>query len=237
MDPHSLSTDPLVTSQQYLFAQIKRSHRLFVVQLYAAFLYIPLIAALILLIGPDLHVGISDLMSIVLFLSIFGVLGIKQIKETYSFFRSSSRYFYEIEQATDLSQITRGLTSYVNHFVKLLQPPSILVGELPATLPERLDRIENHMKKGLFLFLLEFILSGMVIAGLVSFFIIANPEMLDQPKLYAVIAAFFVIPGIRLRLFLQWRPLVKRWLLGYQELVLWGENLERLVLQQQVEGG
>jgi len=121
--------------------------------------------------------------------------------------------------------------------VKLLQPPSLLAGEPPATHPERLDRIENHMKKGLFVFLLEFILSGMVIAGLVTFFIIANPEMLGQPQLYAVMAAFFVIPVIRLRLFLQWRPLVKRWLLGYQELVAWGENLERLVLQQQVEGG
>lgn len=237
MDPHPSITDPLVTSQQHLFAQIKRSHRLFVAQLYVALLFLPLITVLIFLIGPDLQVGISDLMSVIPFLAIFGVLGIKQVKETYSFFRSSSRYFYEIEHATDPSQITRGLTTYVNHFVKLLQPPSLLAGELPATHPERLDRIENHMKKGFYIFIIEFFLSGMVIAGLLAFFIIANPEMLGQLRLYAVMAAFFVIPGIRLWLFLQWRPLVKRWLLGYQELVAWGENLERLVQQKQVEGG
>lgn len=237
MDPHSPRTDPLVTSQQHLFAQIKRSHRLFVAQLYAAFLFIPLIVVLIFLFGPYLRVGLSDLMSVIPILVIFGVLGIKQIKETYSFFRSSGHYFYEIEHATDPFQITRGLTTYVNHFVKLLQPPSLLAGEPPTTHHERLDRIENHMKKGLYLFIIEFFLSGMVIAGLLFFFIIAYPEMLDQPQLYAVMAAFFVIPGIRLRLFLQWRPLVKRWLLGYQELVVWGENLEQLVLHQQVEGG
>ncbi|MFQ6125319.1 MAG: hypothetical protein ACE5R6_12060 [Candidatus Heimdallarchaeota archaeon] len=237
MAPHSSRTDPLVTSQQYLFAQIKRSHRLFVAQLYVAFLFIPLIAVLILLFGPYLQVGISDLMSVVPFLAIFGILGIKQIKETYSFFRSSGRYFYEIEHATDPSQVARGLTTYVNHFVKLLQPPSLLTEEPPTSLPERLDRIENHMRKGVFTFLLEFILSGMVIAGLVTFFIIAYPEILGQLKLYAVIAVFFIIPGIRLWLFLWWRPLVKRWLLGYQELVTWGENLERLVLHQQIEGG
>jgi len=238
MEPHSSGTDPLVSSQQSLFVQIKRSHHLFVTQLYVVFLYIPLLTVLLLLFGPYLLANdpLSDLMSVVPFLAIFGVLSIKQIKETYSFFRSSDRYFNAIEHATDPFQLTSGLTTYVNHFMKLLQPPTLLAEKPPATLPERLDRIESHMKKGLYSFLLEFILSGMVIAGMVTYFIVASPEVLGQPQLYVLLAGFFVIPGIRLRLFLQWRLLVKRWLLGFQELVAWGENLERLFLQQQEAG-
>jgi len=231
--------DPLVTSQRHLYSQIKKSHRFFTAQLVVAILYLPLIVILAFFMRPymtgeDL---IGSLVNVAPMLIFMVIISIRPLKETYSYFRTSNRFFSEIEYATDPSQITRGLTAYVNQLMRLLQSSTLFKDELPTTNGERIERIDNHLKKGLLVSVIEFIVSGMVVLGLVMFLLIADPALLDQFSLYLFASGFFIIPGIRTWLFIKWRPLVKKWLLGFQELVMWGTNLEQLFLQQHDLGG
>jgi hypothetical protein len=121
--------------------------------------------------------------------------------------------------------------------MRLLLSSTLLKDKPPTTDLERIERIENHLKKGILLAFIEFVVSGMVVLGLVMFLLIADPALLGQLRLYLFASGFFIIPGIRVWLFKKWRPLVKKWLLGYHELVKWGENLEKMFLQQKDLGG
>ena len=236
MDPNT--SDPLTLSQTKLFTQIKRSHRIFSAQLYVSVLYIFPLLGIFLFIEPIVTGDelLSEISPMIPILAMLGFLAIKQIKATYSFFRASTQYFSEIEYATQISQISIGLTSYVTHLSKVLSPPTFLSRAPPSTLPERLDHIQRHLKKGLLTSLLEFIVSGMVVAGAVTFSILAGPEVQGQFLFNLSLSGFFIVPGIRLYLFLKWRPIMRKWLLGFQEIQNWGEHLEQLFLQQ-TEGG
>lgn len=237
MDIPQSESDALIISQQQLFKQIKQSHRLFLAQLYAALLYIPLLAILFLFFGPPALERFPSNFTTIAFLVVIAILSLKQIKDTYSFFRESNRYFTRIAHAPEPSQLSIGLTSYVNHLLKLLQPPTLRGRKPPAPLPERLEQLESHLKRGFYRSILEFIISGTLIINLLLYFRIASPEAIASPLFYVILVGFLGIPAIRLWLFVKWRPFAKRWLLGFQELVAWGETLERLFLQQQETGG
>jgi len=237
MDITHSEPDALIISQQRLFEQIKQSHHLFIAQLYAALLYIPLLAILFLFFGPPALEKFPSNFTTIAFLVVIAILSLKQIKDTYSFYRESNRYFTRIAHAPEPSQLSIGLTSYVNHLLKLLQPPTLRGRKPPAPLPERLEQLESHLKRGFYRSLMEFIISGALIINLLLYFRMASPEAIASPLFYVILVGFLGIPAIRLWLFVKWRPFAKRWLLGFQELVAWGENLERLFLQQQETGG
>ena len=158
-----------------MYSQIKKSHRFFTAQMVVAILYLPLIAMLVLftrpyMTGEDLLQPLVNVLPMFIF---FVIISIRPLKETYSYFRISNRFFNEIEFATDPSQITQGLTTYVNQLMRLLLSSILVKDELPTTDLERIERIDNHLKKGIFVAVLEFIVSGMVVLGLVMFLLVA----------------------------------------------------------------
>lgn len=237
MVPQSLS-DFLISSQQNLFVQIKRSHRLFLAQLYVTLLIFPLFSIFFLLLIPYLPTDRISLFSPLVGLILVPVAAtIWLVKKSYTFTRSSARYFNRIEQTPEPPQLIIGLTSYVNHLLNLLQPqPFPLKYEpSPATLSESLKRLEKRLKQQIFLEFATLVGLGFFIINIQLFF--SRAQLPIHFGFYVVLGGLMVVFGIRLRISYQWRPLAKQWIQGFYALNEWGENIERLFLQQQETGG
>lgn len=157
------------------------------------------------------------------------------VKKSYTFTRASTRYFNRIEQIPESPQLIIGLTSYVNHLLNLLQPQFLLAEPSPATLSESLERLEKRLKQQIYLEFFTIVGLGMFIFNIQFFF--SRAQLPIHFGFYVVIGSLIAVFGIRLRISFQWRLLAKQWIQGFYALNKWGENLERLFLQQQEMGG
>ena len=147
----------------------------------------------------------------VLFLGIGGAGIIWIIKKSYTFIHSGGRSVLEIEQATTISQLNNGLLSYVNHVTDYLQPPTLRGKKSASSLTDSLDRLEDHLKKGIKPMLIEISALLMFLTGVVTFFRI-NPSELSIPvEFYLVICIMVSLFVIRWLLSFKWRPQVKQW--------------------------
>ncbi|MFQ6123646.1 MAG: hypothetical protein ACE5R6_03445 [Candidatus Heimdallarchaeota archaeon] len=229
-------SDTLISSQQNLFVQIKRSHRLFLAQLYVTLLIFPLFAIFFLLLIPYLPSDRISLFSPLIGLILVPVAAtIWLVKKSYTFTRSSARYFNRIEQTPESPQLIIGLTSYVNHLLNLLQPQFLQYEPSPATLSESLERLEKRLKQQIYL---EFAtLVGLALFILNMQFFFSHAQLPIHLGFYVIIGGLIAVFGIRLRISFQWRPLAKQWIQGFYALNEWGENLERSIFRSQEEVG
>lgn len=227
--------DTLISSQQNLFVQIKRSHRLFLAQLYVTLIIFPLFAIFFLLFVPYLPSDRISLFSPLVGLILVPLVAtIWLVKKSYDFTRSSARYFNRIEQTPESPQLIIGLTSYVNLLGNLLQPQFLLDRSAPATLSESLERLETRLQRQIYLEFLTIMGLGMFIVNIQLFF--SRVAIPIHPGFYIVLGGLIAGFGIRLWISVQWRPLAKRWIQGFYAIIEWGETLEKLFLQQ-TEGG
>ncbi|MFQ5820226.1 MAG: hypothetical protein ACE5I5_09590 [Candidatus Heimdallarchaeota archaeon] len=228
--------DTLISSQQNLYIQIKRSHRLFLAQLYVTLLLFPLFAIFFLLFIPYLPIDRISLFSPLVGLILVPVAAtIWLVKKSYTFTRSSARYFKRIEQTPESPQLIIGLTSYVNLLLNLLQPQFLLAEPSPATLSESLERLEKRLKQQIFLEFATLVGLGFFILNIHFFF--SRAQLPIHFGFYVVLGGLIAVFGIRLRISFQWRPLAKQWIQGFYALNEWGENLERSILRSQEEVG
>ena len=168
-------SDPLVSSQQRVFTQIKKSHRLFMGQMYASFLIMPLFALFFIIFGKILldveGTRITTIMSPLIGLIAVPIIGaIWQIVRSLTFARASTRYFNEVEHTPDSSQLIIGLTSYVNRLVNIMQPQILFDRKTPKTLNESLRKLESRLNRQIYAVIATVVGIGLFIINIQIFF-------------------------------------------------------------------
>lgn len=234
--------DPLVSSQQRLFALIKRSHRLFLTLMLTSLLLIPAVLLFIALIEYYIPrdfpiVGILTgrfalLLAPIALITIALLLIL--LKKSITFIFTSHRILKQIDHEAETSQLLTGLTTYLTHLLRFLEPVPFRSVKSPSlSLAETLDRFERRLKRQKYQEMALYVVVVILLTNYLRTIAGRYPNVIRHPLIYVALGGIFVILALRARMIIKWGQISNQWIQGFYALNTWGENLERLFLQQQ----
>lgn len=242
IDHTVMEMDPLISSQKRLFALIKRSHRLFLTLMAVSLLIIPAVIIFILLIEyyiprdfpiTVILTGRSALLLAPIALITIALL-VVVLKKSITFIFTSRNILKQIEHESETSQLLTGLTTYITHLLSFLEPFPFLNEKDPSlSLSENLERFESRLKRQKYQEIALFIFFVILLTNYLRNIAVSHSHVLRQPLIYVALAGIFVFLALRSRMVIMWGQVVNQWIQGFYALNTWGENLERLFIQQQ----
>ncbi len=227
--------DALITGQQLLLGQIKKSHRLFVIRFWVLIIF-----SIFAFCGIGYLFFVEDdnpLPTFFILELVPIIIMIRSFKENWIFLKWSGPYLRAIEASGKTSPILTGLTAYVNRLYQAAFLDTYFGRPKPDLTPTQfLEEIKRRDK-------IKFILIGVVILliGIIAFLLTISGSI-DLSQLFTLgspllgIVAIAVVMVVMLVFQTMWMRSLKRWAQVFIELDEWGRQLERVFLASQREG-
>jgi len=140
----------------------------------------------------------------------------------------------QIEHDFEMSQLLTGLTTYITHLLRFLEPfPFRSEKHPPPSLSENLERFERRLKRQKYQEIALFIFFVILLTNYLRNIAVRHPNVIRQPLIYVALAGIFLFLALRSRMVIKWGQIANQWVQGFYALNTWGKNLERLFHQQQ----
>ena len=159
-------------------------------------------------------------------------LAYRQIVPLYRFLRNGGAYLRAVEQATDRSEITGGITSYINLQLAALQPPNMFEDSQYKSLSDGVRSLVQRLQWMPLIMVL-------VLAGVgMNFWLYSLMSSVYYFSGYLVVlmgigTVLIILSSLNM---VRWRRQIKRWLKIFTVLESWGESLEATVRDEQSQG-
>ena len=224
----------LFQGQQRLLDQLKRGHRFFLINLGLNLLTMLVwIVWIFLLFGSVITEVESDFFPFlfIIFLPTFFV-AFRQIGPLYRFLRKGGAYLRAVEHSTDSSEITGGITSYINLQLAAFQSPNMFEDSQYKSLS---DGVRSLVQRLQWMPLIMVFLMAGVVVNFWFYSLFSGTNYLTGILIVLMWIGAFLIVLSSLNM-IRWRRQVKRWLKLYTVLESWGANLEATIRDAQPLG-